>query len=114
MVLRSLVLLTSADGVTFTRHVQKHTQRHTDSRRSLSAAIITERAWALCIRQLVVQQVEILRNSEQPLLRLDFNECVWLASSSSQPGRESYLCFNQHRTEGEGGKALPLSLSLGL
>lgn len=112
MVLRSLVLLTSADGVTFTRHVQ----RHTDSRRSLSAAVITERAWALCIRRLVVQQVEILRNSEQPLLRLDFNECVcvWLASSSSQPGRESYLYFNQHRTEGEGGKALPLSLSLGL
>lgn len=112
------MLLTSADGVTFTRHVQKHTQRHTDSRRSLSAAMITERAWAPCIRRLVVQQVEILRNSEQPLLRLDFNECVcvcvWLASSSSQPGRESYLCFNQHRTEGEGGKALPLSLSLGL
>lgn len=59
---------------------------------------------------------EILRNSDKPLLCLDFsgNVGLELASSSFQPGRDSYLCFNQPRTEGEGGKTLPLPLSLGV
>lgn len=106
MVLRSLVLLASADGVTFTRHVQKHTQRHTDSRRSLSAVVITERAWAPCIRRLVVQQVEILRNSEQPLLRLDFNECVcvcgWLPAALNLGGRVICVLISTEQREKEG------------
>lgn len=65
---------------------------------------LQERAWAPCIRRLVVQQVEILRNSEQPLLRLDFNECVcgWLPAALNLGGRVICVLISTEQREKEG------------